>query len=184
LNEPTELVVDVAGNIFFSDGGNNVIRKVNTSGIISTIAGNGVSGYSGDGFAATAAQLATPHGVTLDLSGNLIVADAYNNRIRKISHVSTFSGCIQAAQHILRIFPNPNNGTFYISGTLPSSSTDDITVEISNTLGQTVYCRTEKTQTCEVNMKVNFNVFLPESIYIALVTIGTERYMYTILKNR
>jgi sugar lactone lactonase YvrE len=84
LNSPGEVTVDFLGNLFVADTGNNRIRKINTSGIISTIAGNGNQGFSGNNGPATAAQLNNPTGVVSDSSGNLYLADELNNCIRKI----------------------------------------------------------------------------------------------------
>jgi sugar lactone lactonase YvrE len=84
LNYPTGLAVDGSGNLFISDPGNHRVRKVNTEGLISTVAGNGQFGYSGDGGSATSAQL-SPGGIAVDGSGNLFIVDSGNNRIRKIT---------------------------------------------------------------------------------------------------
>ncbi len=94
---PSAAAVDASGNVYIADLNNNVIRKVNTSGIISTIAGNFSygAGYSGDGGAATAAELDAPTGVAVDASGNVYVADETNNVIRKINTsgiISTYAG--------------------------------------------------------------------------------------------
>ena len=85
LNEPLGVTVDASGNLYIADYVNNVIRKVTPSGIIGTVAGNGTGGYSGDGGAATAAELYGPVGVAVDASGNLYIADYFNNRIRKVT---------------------------------------------------------------------------------------------------
>ncbi len=84
LNGPMGLTVDAKGNLFVADTNNHVIRKIAPDGTISTIAGVGYSGYSHDGEAATAAHLNTPEGVAVDASGNLFIADTYNNRIRVV----------------------------------------------------------------------------------------------------
>ena len=86
LNSPNAVAFDASGNFYIADGGNERIRKVNTSGIISTVAGTGVSGFSGDGGAATAASLNLPSAVAVDVSGNLYIADFDNQRIRKVIH--------------------------------------------------------------------------------------------------
>src|SRR5208282_1432049 len=85
---PTGVAVDASGNLFIVDSGNNVIRKVGTNGIIATVAGNGTGGYSGDGGAATTAELSFPKGVAVDATGNLFIADYYNNRIRKVVNLA------------------------------------------------------------------------------------------------
>ncbi|MBX3164543.1 MAG: T9SS type A sorting domain-containing protein [Bacteroidetes bacterium] len=90
LNYPGGVAVDAAGNVYIADTWNNRIRKVSTNGIITTIAGSGATGssnggFSGDGGAATAAQLNNPHGVAVDAAGNVYIADMGNNRIRKVS---------------------------------------------------------------------------------------------------
>ncbi len=78
------MVVDSTGNLIIVDYGNSRIRKVGTNGIISTVAGNGIQGYSGDGGAATNAELYWPQGVAVDATGNLFISDWGNNRIRKV----------------------------------------------------------------------------------------------------
>jgi sugar lactone lactonase YvrE len=84
LNSPFGVAFDAFGNLFIADHGNNRIREVATNGIITTVAGRSVSGYSGDGGAATNASLYNPTGVAFDAAGNLFIADELNNRIRKV----------------------------------------------------------------------------------------------------
>jgi uncharacterized protein (TIGR03437 family) len=79
------VAVDGKGNLYLSDTDNNRVRKVDTTGTISTFAGNGTAGFSGDGGAATAAQLNLPYGLAADVAGNLYIADLGNNRVRKVS---------------------------------------------------------------------------------------------------
>jgi PKD repeat protein len=89
LCEPHSMCLDAVGNIYIADAYNHCIRKVSYStGIISTIAGTGWSGYSGDGGAATSAKLNLPWGVCVDASGNVYIADRNNSVVRKIT-VST-----------------------------------------------------------------------------------------------
>jgi hypothetical protein len=88
LYYPYGVAVDASGNLFIADLYNNRIRKVDTNGMIATVAGVGPSGglgsYSGDGGAATNAGLSNPNGVAVDAFGNLFIADTYNSRIRKV----------------------------------------------------------------------------------------------------
>ena len=82
---PNGLAVDASGNIFVADTGNNRIRRVSPDGVITTVAGAGGRGYSGDGGPALSAQLGAPVGVAVDGTGNLFVADLFNSRIRRVS---------------------------------------------------------------------------------------------------
>ena len=95
INHPEELVQDRAGNVYFVELENSVVRKISTSGIISTIVGTGTAGFNGDGIAATAAQLNRPYGVAIDTFGNFYIGDASNNRVRKVNTagiISTIAG--------------------------------------------------------------------------------------------
>jgi uncharacterized protein (TIGR03437 family) len=86
LNGPQGLAVDAAGNLYIADRINNRIRKVTaTTGIITTVAGNGQLGFTGDGGPATQASFVFPTGVTVDSAGNLYIADQGNQRIRRVS---------------------------------------------------------------------------------------------------
>jgi len=85
LASPSAVAYDVNGNLFLADAQNHVIREVSKAGTITTIAGTGVEGFSGDGGAATSAQLDTPTGVAVDKNGNIFIADSHNNRIREVS---------------------------------------------------------------------------------------------------
>jgi cysteine-rich repeat protein len=85
------MAVDSIGNIFLADRGNNRIRKVSGAGIITTIAGNGSSGYGGDGALALDAQLTTPTGIAVDAVGNVYIADAGNHRIRKVDNTGVIT---------------------------------------------------------------------------------------------
>jgi len=95
LNAPYDVDVDGAGNIYIADRGNHEIRKIDGSGNITTIAGTGVSGYTGDGGNATAAKISGPLGVGVDAAGNVYVADYNNHVVRKIDlsgTMTTFAG--------------------------------------------------------------------------------------------
>ena len=101
LNLPTGVAMDISGNVYIADVGNYKIRKVNSAGIITTFAGTGAGGSSGDGGAATSAQLTistmygSPSGVATDSSGNVYFADSGNNKIRMVNNagiITTFAG--------------------------------------------------------------------------------------------
>lgn len=85
FRSPTAVAVDDGGNVYIADSGNNRIRKASPAGLITTVAGNGSYGYSGDGGPAADAQFSSPAAVTVDDDGNLYIADSANNRIRKVS---------------------------------------------------------------------------------------------------
>jgi uncharacterized protein (TIGR03437 family) len=104
LNGPQGMAVDASGNLFIADTLNAKVRKVSTSGVITTVAGSGTPGYGGDGSAAGNAQLNGPQGVAVDTAGDVYIADFGNSRVRK---VSAASGDITTVA---------GNGTFGYSG--------------------------------------------------------------------
>jgi streptogramin lyase len=85
LWSPVGLAVDANGVLYIADTGNNRIRRVDVNGIITTVAGSGVAGFSGDNGPAVSAQLSAPAGVAVDVDGNLFIADTGNHRIRKVT---------------------------------------------------------------------------------------------------
>ncbi len=89
------VAMDAAGNLYISDSGHGRVRKINTSGIISTVAGSGTPGSGGDGGPATSASLFAPAGIVLDKAGNLYIADPSVGRVRKVDtsgNISTVAG--------------------------------------------------------------------------------------------
>ena len=89
------LALDSAGNLYIADSNNYCIRKLDTNGNISTVAGVATNlGFSGDGGPATSAKMSSPYGIAVDKAGNLYIADSGNNRIRKVSNgiMTTIAG--------------------------------------------------------------------------------------------
>ncbi len=125
LASPNQTAVDGAGNLVIADSGNDLVRVVAvstgtfygqsmTAGDIYTVAGNGTNGFSGDGGAATAAELNGPRGVTVDGQGNLVIADRGNNLVRVVAATSgTFYGQSMTAGDIYTV---AGNGSFGFSG--------------------------------------------------------------------
>jgi NHL repeat. len=85
LNEPYGVYIDDSGNIYIADSGNHRVRKISRDGNITTIAGTGVAGFSGDGGMAKGARLNSPQDIFVTLSNEIYINDEHNNRIRKIS---------------------------------------------------------------------------------------------------
>ena len=103
LNNPYGITMDVAGNLYIADCYNNRIRKVDTDGIITTVAGNGTNGYTGDGGFAVEAQINHPRDVAVDSEGNLYFSDSYNHRIRKVDAsgiITTIAGSSPAGSYL------------------------------------------------------------------------------------
>lgn len=99
LIEPSALALDNAGTLYITDAGGDAVRKVSASGTITTFAGTGIAGFSGDGGSPTAAKLNQPRGVAVDSAGNVYIADTGNNRVRKVTSgtITTIAGTGQDA---------------------------------------------------------------------------------------
>jgi uncharacterized protein (TIGR03437 family) len=126
LNNPVGLAVDAQGNIYVADLNNQRIRKIDTSGIITTIAGSGTvnanlgaaGGFSGDGGPATSARLYSPHGVGVDGAGNVYIADTTNYRIRKVTPAGIITTVAGTGTVTIPILNNLGDGGPATSATL------------------------------------------------------------------
>ena len=130
------MAFDTFGNLYITDYNNNVIRKIdNTSGIITTIAGNGIEGYSGDNGQAINATFSGLCGLTFDKKGNLYVADELNYVIRKINDATALNGIAKLTkENNYTIYPNPNNGSFIIE----TNSSEQQAMQIFDITGKMV----------------------------------------------
>jgi len=157
LANPLGLAIDNNGDLYVVDRGNNRVRKINMStGSISTVAGTGESGFSGDGDLAKNAQLANPTGLAFNAAGDLYVVDRGNNRIRKISGLANTSASEDLSlEASINIYPNP--------------STDKITIELKNNLelkSATLFDVTGKQVKVKMNDKTLSVSKLPRGIYV------------------
>ena len=91
LNTPWGLAIDAQNRIYVADAGNNAVRRINTDGTVTTVAGTGTAGFSGDGGQATLARLSAPLRLAIDTAGNLYITDSANNRIRKVTPAGVIS---------------------------------------------------------------------------------------------
>ncbi len=101
INNPTDLVLDGAGNLYIADELNHRVRNVDTQGIITTIVGTGIAGFSGDSGLATSASLRGPRNLAINHAGDLFISDVGNNRVRKVFRVAS-----PPAPHITSITPS------------------------------------------------------------------------------
>ena len=169
LSVPYGLTVDNSGNVYIADEDNRRIRKVNELSIISTFAGDGILGHSGDGGAATAAEISDPVGLTIDNSGNIYIADYYENRIRKVSGLQSNVKTVVSPSSSLNIAPNPSSGNFTVN--VKSNTVDIVQFTITNIEGQKVQEFKDLT-----NKKIEMKTFLPDGVYYISAITQNDKY--------
>ncbi len=113
LDRPSSMCIDKWNNLYVTDSYNDCVRKITTTGVISTIAGNGLSGFEGDGGPATAAKLLNPAGIITDEAGGMLLCDWGNNRIRRVSNVVSVNEKVSESNS-MELYPNPNSGDFVL----------------------------------------------------------------------
>ncbi len=144
FDRPIGITIDSYGNLYIGATFNDCVRKINTTGIITAIAGNGLSGSDGDGGAATAARLSTPAGVTLDAGGNMLVCSFSGRKIRKIAKVvSTPSAPKVELKYQMQLYPNPNIGNF--NALVSSGINEQVTMIITDITGRALLQQTATT---------------------------------------
>jgi hypothetical protein len=155
---PFALNFDHGGNLYISDA--YAIRKINSAGIITTVAGSGVDGYAGDGGPATNAKLGDwAYCSYIDLYGNLYIADAGNNRIRKIVYDEAGVNSVNKAASDVQVYPNPATGEITIKSPMAMQQ-----VEVMNAIGQVVRNNTCNTTTLGIDV-----ADLPKGVYFVKV---------------
>lgn len=157
---PFGMTFDLAGNMYFSDSQNNCVRKIDTLGIITTIIGTTTQGYSGDGGLAINAQLYGPNGLAFDAVGNLYIADAGNNVIRKVTNVGVVG--VKDENHLenINLYPNPCNEFVYLE-----TGSADAAVQISNSMGAVIY-------SSAIHQRITIDVkdFMPGIYFVEIKT--------------
>lgn len=171
---PTGIFIDSIGNIYFTETG-DYLRKINTAGIISTIAGTGSSGYSGDGGLCINASLSGPYDVCIDKLGNIYIADQGNQVIRKISPASITNTIDNTTlkEVDFNIFPNPANESISIE----TKNKEKNTVIIYNSLGEITY-----KSDFELNLNIDLTSF-SSGLYIINLQSGKKSLNKKIFKN-
>jgi len=190
VNNPTAMFV-YGNEMFFVDSGNHRLRKVGTDGIISTVAGTGVPGYSGDGYKATSALLDTPTGITVNTtSGEIYISDTNNNRIRKIyngiiSTIAGSDGTVIAPKHLtiqggLLHFVDGNKvkkissgTTSVVAGTGTASFSGDNGVATSATLNTPTSCSFSSTGEMYIADSANIRIRKVNALGNILTVTGT-----------
>lgn len=157
---------------------------VNTSGIISTIAGNGTAGYSGDGGPAVEAEFYYTWSLCLDGGGNIFVGDADNNVIRKISPAYLSVDQTELHNSSISIVPNPNTGAFTINAIINAKSGNEVSITITDITGRVIYSSVASTINSGISKEINLGGNLPGGLYILKLDSGNEHAVSRLLIAR
>ncbi len=177
---PYAIAIDLYGNIFIADygAGNDRVLKIDTLGIVHSIAGTGTQGFTGDSGPATAAEIYNPEGVAIDACGNVYIADDANRRIRKVTFDPTCSPADSATLSVqktivnqkLLVYPNPSHDEVNVTGANKITE-----ISITNFVGQCVRSQKYSSASVRVDMRG-----LPAGVYI--MKIIDETGLQTITK--
>jgi sugar lactone lactonase YvrE len=179
INNPASLIVDRYGDLYIGEYLGNRIRVVNGSGVISTLGGTGVAGFSGDGGLATAAKIDNPDGMTIDSHGYIYFGDEANNRIREISGDPLQMNSLTAEQGFgINLYPNPSDGKITID--FSKSLSSDNLIEIFNLMGEKVY--SEHLQSSSNLCKLDFTKEA-NGVYIARITNEKQVQVIKLIKQ-
>ncbi len=180
FNSPTGVFPDDCGNIYIADIGNQRIRVVNGSGIVSTFAGKGTFGFSGDGGPATTSELRNPAAVYVDKSGNIYIADYNNLRVRYI-HMDSCRNTVGIAQPALtqveerlRIWPNPSTGAFSLR--LSATVNETAEVVVTNVVGEVV-----KQFSSATNKDTEVALHAPPGVYFVSASTASGKWVEKVL---
>ncbi len=189
LEEPLGLAVDSHGNLYIADRDHDAIRKVDTNGIITTVAGTGVKGFSGDGGLATQAQLHRPLTVAFDAAGNMFIDDENNRRIRMVDHhtgdITTVAGNGQygcggdGGPAVDASFKDPNEVGFAPDGTMLVSDNECHNIREIAPDGTISTLAQRKSDSCTNLVGVDVS-HLPVGAY----TFGPDGELYLSVCNR
>jgi hypothetical protein len=169
---PMDVAFDTKGNLYIVDASNSRVRKIDTAGIITTVVGNGTycTGGCGDGGPATAAGFDFPYGIAIGATGSMYISDRDAGTVRKVKKVGV--GITSAApmeEGVLRIFPDPNYGSFVIS--VSSAENVPVQVHVTDMAGRRVK---EVTGTTNKEMELQLNV--PGGMYFVHAVTGEGRW--------
>ena len=175
LDGPRGIGLDDSGNLYIADSYNYRLRKVDNSGIITTIAGTGTAGYNCDGCQAITSELYNPGAIAVDALGNIYIGDTYNNRIRFIGSILSVFSTNKPASN-LKIYPNPNHGQFIIN--VSSNADEQVKIRVTDVLGTLI-----KEINTATNSPTGIDIDASTGIYFVTATTNNGTWNDKILIN-
>jgi len=176
FNEPIALLATYTDVVYVADAWNGRIRQIDGSGNITTYAGNGTLGYSGDGGRAVDAQLNDPYGLAFSQFGNMFVADYANNRIRYLTQ-PTYVAAVNALSSAISVTPNPNNGACSVQVT--TGNKEPVHLAVTNVTGQKI-----KEVTGMTNTTIDLQIDVADGIYFLTASTDHDVWHQQIVKGQ